>query len=313
MKQGAWLPRPWWTQWTTTMAVKSRESSSQTRSNHQRMTKRIMNPAGFCIYFALFSIIGFQVEAAKFYPLGCYKDTSDFTRLIPFIRKDLTRMTPELCASLAQAAGCTIFSVQYGQDCHGGYDLQVAISLGPSTTCNMACTGNRSQTCGGLYSNFIYTFTSLPPSPSPPPPRPPNPLPSPPSNLPLAKFYPLGCYKDTSDFTRLIPFIRKDLTRMTPEFCASLAQAAGWTIFSVQYGEDCHGGFNLSLAMSLGPSTVCNMACTGNRSQTCGGLYSNFIYTFITLPPSPSPPTPRPPNPPNPPNPLPSPPSNFTL
>ncbi|GIM12682.1 hypothetical protein Vretimale_15979, partial [Volvox reticuliferus] len=106
---------------------------------------------------------------AKFYPLGCYKDTVRMlVRLIPFIRKDTTQMTPEFCASLAQAAGCTIFSVQYGEDCHGGYDLQAATRMGPSTVCNMACTGNRSQTCGGLYSNFIYIFARSPPSPSKP-------------------------------------------------------------------------------------------------------------------------------------------------
>ncbi|GIL59429.1 hypothetical protein Vafri_14100 [Volvox africanus] len=126
-----------------------------------------------------------------------------------------------------------------------------------------------------------------PPPRSPPPRRPPPPSPPPP-NSPPPPFqnagYPLGCFAD--DDTRKIPNFLGSNLPMTLALCASLAKQAGYVIYGVQYGGQCFGGTDISKATSLGPSGNCNMDCTGDSSQKCGGGWANNVYT-LTCPPVP--------------------------
>ncbi|GLI60272.1 hypothetical protein VaNZ11_002363 [Volvox africanus] len=121
-------------------------------------------------------------------------------------------------------------------------------------------------------------------SPPRPPPlrRPPPPSPPPPSSLPPpstnAAGYPLGCFAD--DYTRKIPNSLESDLPMTPAICASLAKQAGYVVYGVQYGGQCFGGMDISKATSLGPSGNCNMDCTGDSSQKCGGAWANNVYTL---------------------------------
>ncbi|GIL89219.1 hypothetical protein Vretimale_18587 [Volvox reticuliferus] len=122
------------------------------------------------------------------------------------------------------------------------------------------------------------------PSPRPPPPRrpPPPTLSNPP---PPIEGYPLGCFVD--DASRKIPYsLNSDYPVMTPALCASLAKGAGYTIYGVQYGGECFGGTDIARATSLGPSGNCNMDCTGDPSQKCGGGWANNVY-ILTCPPVP--------------------------
>ncbi|KAG2428014.1 hypothetical protein HXX76_012000 [Chlamydomonas incerta] len=49
----------------------------------------------------------------------------------------------------------------------------------------------------------------------------------------------------------------------------------------MQAGGYCLGGNVLSYALSLGPGAACNMTCTGNEDQVCGGSLSNSMYAVI--------------------------------
>ena len=56
----------------------------------------------------------------------------------------------------------------------------------------------------------------------------------------------------------------------------------GFKYFAVQYGKNCFCGNKLhSDLLGLGkkaPDSDCNMACPGNASETCGGLWRNSLY-----------------------------------
>lgn len=64
---------------------------------------------------------------------------------------------------------------------------------------------------------------------------------------------------------------------LTLQRCFDAAAAAGWHYFGLQWSIQCFAGNNLTLATSLGIGT-CNMACSGNSSQICGGDGSQSIY-----------------------------------
>ena len=100
----------------------------------------------------------------------------------------------------------------------------------------------------------------------------------------------VGCFKDTSDFD-----LKGHLERSaqnSPQRCISVCQAKGFAYAGVQYGESCLCGNSYG---KYGAANNCNMACTGDRGQVCGGYGANSVYaTGVTVarPPPPPPVTP---------------------
>lgn len=83
----------------------------------------------------------------------------------------------------------------------------------------------------------------------------------------------VGCYKDTSVFD-LDGFLERS-SQNTPERCIATCKLKGFKFAGVQYGESCLCGNSYG---RYGPATNCNMKCTGDPSQNCGGYASNAIY-----------------------------------
>jgi hypothetical protein len=63
----------------------------------------------------------------------------------------------------------------------------------------------------------------------------------------------------------------------TVESCIAAAQAQGLAYAGVQYGGWCFGGNTLGFVQVADSS--CNMACTANSTETCGGVWLNSIYS----------------------------------
>ena len=67
---------------------------------------------------------------------------------------------------------------------------------------------------------------------------------------------------------------------MTLPYCRMLASSWGFAYYAVQFGGACFGSNDLERAARLGPSSSCNMGCTGRPSdlEECGGAWANSIY-----------------------------------
>lgn len=106
--------------------------------------------------------------------LGCAFDGSS-TRTLQGVSTSEVGMTIEACAAFAQkgnsGAGYRYFGVEFGSECNGGNTLMPSgeilteTSNPPSSSCNMKCSGEESQICGGaallsLYHNSNYTVNS---------------------------------------------------------------------------------------------------------------------------------------------------------
>ncbi len=89
----------------------------------------------------------------------------------------------------------------------------------------------------------------------------------------------LGCYKDQGDPTGtrgrdLNGFVFND-RNMTTGRCVSECRARGFAYAGTQYGSWCFCGNSYGKS---GHANNCNMACSGNSGEICGGPWANSIY-----------------------------------
>jgi len=98
-----------------------------------------------------------------------------------------------------------------------------------------------------------------------------------PTEAPLTANFPkrIGCFNDRGDRDLPTELSMND-GNMSPERCTALAAAKGFKYFGTQYSRECFG--SNSAVMKYGPSNNCNMPCSGDRSQTCGGTWALEIY-----------------------------------
>eukprot|EP00752_Nemacystus_decipiens_P017703 g15872.t1 len=85
--------------------------------------------------------------------LGCYQD-SDNNPILSFLYEDEDNLTPASCVADCANEGEELAGLQNGQQCWCGttddYDKY------GTSTCNINCSGDPSQTCGGVNSSNVY-------------------------------------------------------------------------------------------------------------------------------------------------------------
>lgn len=85
----------------------------------------------------------------------------------------------------------------------------------------------------------------------------------------------LGCFKDPNNPFDLDGHLERS-PQNTPERCVQTCAAKGFAYAGVQYAESCLCG---NAYGRFGAAQTCNMPCTGNRGQTCGGANANSVYS----------------------------------
>ncbi|KAJ7450243.1 hypothetical protein B0H11DRAFT_2331160 [Mycena galericulata] len=180
---------------------------------------------------------------------GCYTD-SVLNRVLPEKAGVNGGMTAEKCTSACQAKGFPFAGTEYAKGTPSlsflSYDLWCGNILNSksTTTCDMRCTGDASQICGG--GNCITVFHDTPPT-----------------NVPQSvgdgggwKY--TGCYTDSVS-NRTFPTSANVEGGMTAEKCTNACQAKGFPFAGC--GD----------LLNSAPASGCDMACTGDGSQNCGG------------------------------------------
>jgi len=83
----------------------------------------------------------------------------------------------------------------------------------------------------------------------------------------------IGCFKDTSAFD-LDGYLERSESN-TPQRCVQTCAAKGFAYAGVQYGQSCLCGNSYG---KYGSADNCNMKCTGDPGQICGGYAANSVY-----------------------------------
>jgi len=91
----------------------------------------------------------------------------------------------------------------------------------------------------------------------------------------------LGCFKDQGNWFVLstegrdLNGLAADDPGMTSERCVSICSSQGFIYAGTQYRTQCFCGNKYGRS---GQADNCNMACGGNPSQKCGGVWANSVY-----------------------------------
>lgn len=64
---------------------------------------------------------------------------------------------------------------------------------------------------------------------------------------------------------------------MTILQCTQMCTQKGFHYAALQYSSHCFCGNNSGYA-KYGKATNCNMACSGNKQEKCGGGWANQVY-----------------------------------
>jgi len=158
--------------------------------------------------------------------------------------------------------GCAIFPYKcaqsssscpvWGNDGSTAYYIEVKFPTPP--LCNMPCSGDGTQNCGGACSNSVYKTGVVSTAP---------------------KY--LGCFGDGG--TRDLPFFASGSSPvMTPSLCALLCTQKNFQYAGVQYAVECWCGNSFGM---YGTSSNCNMQCSGDATKNCGGGSANAVYQLF--------------------------------
>ena len=253
-------------------------------------------------------------SAGGFSYIGCYTD-STANRALTGLTNPVAgaTLTIELCA--AACAQFTYFGVEYSAECYcgdallGGSALATGGNDPTQNLCDMTCDGNTSEYCGGPNRLNTYQYNASLASASSAVPTVTNsatlavssiasasstssstPAPTPTGPITVQKgvgFSYLGCYSDSVNSRALSGLINPGVASQNDvEQCAS--ECSAFTYFGVEYGAECYCGSAINggsalVAGSTPDVTGCNMVCSGNATEYCGGSNRINVYTYVAV------------------------------
>ncbi|KAK4220709.1 WSC domain-containing protein [Podospora fimiseda] len=188
---------------------------------------------------------------------GCYTEASGIRALSGLSYfEDL--MTVQKCA--AACAGFNHFGVEYGRECYCGNTINTGSVLAPAGDCSFSCPGDLTQDCGAGNRLNLYTRAAALPS--------------------FTSYGYRGCFSEPVGARALPNLYQRSATNMTIEACASFCIGGGYTLFGLEYYEECFCSQRLTTGTLPAPEADCRFPCTGNSQQICGGDSRLNVYEF---------------------------------
>ncbi|EZA47482.1 Xylosyltransferase oxt [Ooceraea biroi] len=89
----------------------------------------------------------------------------------------------------------------------------------------------------------------------------------------------LGCFKDDKTLRVLSGYYHIFKGNNTPERCAYMCLQSGFPYAGTEYSVECFCGVEEPLQTKRLPDSSCNMKCSGNPKQTCGGYLTINVYS----------------------------------
>ncbi|PSS14960.1 hypothetical protein M430DRAFT_51625 [Amorphotheca resinae ATCC 22711] len=228
---------------------------------------------------------------------GCYSEATNGRALSALSPAPATDgFTIELCAAACQGylyfdrdLMLTPFLCYCGNSLGAGSVNQT--SSDPSVNgCNMVCTGNAKEYCGGpdrldLYSLNGTAVISAPTGTSPP--TTPTSSAGPITVTNLLGYTYLGCYSEATNERALNGYLLPiPAANTSVETCA--AACSQYTYFGVEYSQECYCG-NVINAGSVNQTSSdpavngCNMVCAANSTEYCGGRSLLNMYQVAPI------------------------------
>lgn len=196
--------------------------------------------------------------------VGCASDNVLSRTLTGSSTTSSTAMTIEYCQSYCSSKNFGLAGIEYSSECYCGYALTNNSTLG-QTGCDMACSGSKSEVCGGSKLLSVYNDTSfIPPS------------------IPQAvgSYNYTGCYTELTNARALSSYSLTSTSSMTVEMCVGACEAKGYALAGVEYGSQCFCGNSISAQSSRVADSQCEvMLCPGNNKEWCSAGSRLQVYS----------------------------------
>ncbi|GKT47811.1 WSC domain-containing protein [Colletotrichum spaethianum] len=191
---------------------------------------------------------------------GCYADTVS-TRVLSGDSTSGDDMSQEKCIEFCDGKGYSFAGVEWGRECFCGYALPKSALKALEGDCSKPCTGNRDEVCGdGGRINIFWNGDAAPEI--------------------LAQsgdFNSIGCYSDTPSARALTTGISLSGGVRVSD-CTTACAAQGYQFAGVEFGRECFCGASIQNGAKPISAESCNMACTADKTQYCGGAAAINIY-----------------------------------
>ncbi|KAF8169268.1 copper radical oxidase [Mycena galopus ATCC 62051] len=207
--------------------------------------------------------------------IGCYTDSTAARTLTGASFTDTANMTVENCINFCDGQQFIYAGVEFMQECYCDDFIENSATIAPITDCDLVCTGDADEFCGGPSLLNVFWSGVTPPSPPTIPPF-------------IGKWESLGCYSDNVDGRALV-----DGANVVGEFsletCTTACFNAGMPFAGAEFADQCFCGPAIVNGGAPQSVSACNMPCAGNISEFCGGpnALSMYNYTGDDLPPPP--------------------------
>lgn len=203
---------------------------------------------------------------------GCFTEATAGRALTGATHIDYVDMDIQTCSNLClTAGGFALFGVEYGGECYCGNTLAAGAVRAFDTGCDMACSGNNVQLCGGRSRLSLYGVSATAPT-----------ITFPPGVPPVTHFTSLGCYTEVApvDGARALAGQIGVSPVMTTQACADFCRDNGLLLFGTEYGSECYCGSALHGESAPAPTGDCAMPCSGDAAQICGGPNRLSLYQW---------------------------------
>lgn len=200
--------------------------------------------------------------------VDCVVDNVNNTRILGADQIQSSNMTIETCQTYCSSKGWRFAGVEYGTQCFCSSSLPATYTGGQS--CTQQCAGNRTELCGspGLVSIFNNTLSTAPiaaPGAGP---------------VSAAAGTYVGCVSDGINNGRTLNGPSISSNNMTLETCRSFCTSQGYTLSGAEYSTQCFCGNSIGNGGAvLSDSSSCNMLCSGNQYNSCGGPNRLSVYS----------------------------------
>ncbi|KAI9461541.1 galactose oxidase [Russula earlei] len=216
--------------------------------------------------------------------LGCYSDVPA-TRTLTVsmsVQGGATNTSVQSCADACFSSGYPLAGVEYSRECYCGSTFSNGGAPTPRGDCSMVCSGNSSEFCGGPDRLNVYNYTGA------------N-LPSQTNNtqtgstssgggggggssvFPVLSSLPTGwsynaCWVDNA-YGRVFQTELPDSETLTVESCIASCSSQGLRLPAWICGNE------LVQGAVIASSSDCNMPCSGNATEACGGPNRLSVYS----------------------------------
>lgn len=192
---------------------------------------------------------------ASLYGTGCYQDGEGYGRgrTLNDFTFSTNAMTNELCSNTCASEGYRFSGTQYHDQCFCGNNDPTPDFV-EASNCDTACSGKSSETCGGSWALTVYESNQI----------------GNPSTTNLAsQFQQVGCYADSTSARTFNDYYFSS-GDASVEFCAQTCTSKGFAYSGVENGYECFCSATAPASTKL-DSTSCNVVCSGNFDDICGG------------------------------------------